>query len=711
LAFCLKVETHNSPSALDPFGGALTGIVGVNRDILGCGMGAKPIFNTNVFCLPLIEKEKDLPDRILTPRRILEGVRRGVEEGGNKSGIPTVNGALVFDKSYLAKPLIYCGTGGIMPRVCYGKPCESKQIIPGDKVCMIGGRIGKDGVHGATFSSMAFDEQSPVSAVQLGDPITQKRMTDFILEARDLGLYNAITDNGAGGLSSSVGEMAELSNGVRIDLSHAKTKYPGLTPFELVVSESQERMTLAVPPEHISFFLELAKRRGVEVSVLGDFTDTGRFEIYYEDKLVGDIELDFLHNGVPQMHLHASWKGVPPVPKCAYYSFDQYGAKITLDLLSRPNIASKEWIIRQYDHEVQGSSVIKPLQTVYPGTLQEFSSPNNAAVLLPDQDNFKGIAVASGICPRLSKWDTYLMAQSAVDEAIRNLLCVGIDFGRKESILALVDNFCWPDPVNDPEIMGALVRACYGLKDAAVALGAPIISGKDSMKNDYRGSLFDNDVHLSVTPTLLITAVACVSDINRVRTSDFKNAGDFIYFLGAKDRGLIGSELYQMFVEHNHPIPRDIGDHSKTLSEPYLSRPNWRLANNLYSWLGRSIGKEQARLRSLHDISEGGLFVALAESLISRGLGATLSIPEGEDLWDFAFGEGFHSFITSVASLDAPVLEAEWMSHNIPFFKLGEITPSGEFEVFWGGEKQVRNSWVIPVNDLRRAWLKEGYWE
>ncbi len=219
-----KVETHNSPSALDPYGGALTGIVGVNRDPLGTGMGARLIFNTDVFCLADPNRTVTIPRGLLHPRRILEGVREGVEHGGNKSGIPTINGSLSFDERFLGKPLVFCGTAGLLPALVNGKPGYQKEVKPGDRIIMVGGRIGKDGIHGATFSSEELHEGSPVSAVQIGDPITQKRMTDFLLCARDQGLYRALTDNGAGGLSSSVGEMAQGPGGCELDLTNAPLK-------------------------------------------------------------------------------------------------------------------------------------------------------------------------------------------------------------------------------------------------------------------------------------------------------------------------------------------------------------------------------------------------------------------------------------------------------------------------------------------------------
>jgi phosphoribosylformylglycinamidine synthase len=697
-AFCIKVETHNSPSALDPYGGALTGIVGVNRDILGCGLGAKPIFNTDVFCVAPLDYAEELPDRLMHPRRILDGIRRGVEAGGNKSGIPTVNGALVIDERFLGKPLVYCGTGGFLPRTIGGIACQTKEILPGDHICMVGGRIGNDGIHGATFSSLAMDESSPATAVQLGDPITQKRMADFVLEARDMGLYRALTDNGAGGLSSSVGEMARLCNGARMDVSRAKIKYPGLKPYELVVSESQERMTIAVPHEKLSLFTALAARRGVEVSELGTFTEEGALDIFYGEKRVGCLDLEFLHEGCPKLSLKGEWKGRPVPLPCIERAFESEAPQLLLDLLGRPNIASKEWLIRQYDHEVQGMSVVKPLHTVGSGTAAAASGPNDAAVLKPKPGSDAGIVIGCGINPRLSDLDPYLMAQSVVDESVRNVLCSGADFGRADSVLALVDNFCWPDPVSNSASCAALVRACYGLRDAALALETPLVSGKDSMKNDFRGKRGGQPVSISVPPTLLMTAVAKVSNLRNARTSDFKAPGDVIYLIGGNRLGLLGSELQTMLKERGRGLPA---------AKSRAGEPDWEEARRTYGWIGGATGKEQVRLRSLHDVSDGGALVAVAESMLARGLGAHLTLPAGVDGWELCFGEGFHSFVASCSEPEAAGLEAEWGSLQVPFRRLGIVTPLDRLEIVESSGRTVQ----VPVKQLRAAWQKAGYWE
>jgi phosphoribosylformylglycinamidine synthase subunit PurSL len=702
-AFCIKVETHNSPSALDPYGGALTGIVGVNRDILGCGLGAKPVFNTDVFCVAPLDYADTLPDRLLHPRRILDGVRRGVEHGGNKSGIPTVNGALVFDERYLGKPLVYCGTGGFLPRMIAGRRCELKEIFPGDRICMVGGRIGKDGIHGATFSSLALDDASPVSAVQLGDPITQKRTADFLLEARDLGLYRAVTDNGAGGLSSSVGELAQLSNGARMEVGRAKTKYPGLKPYELVVSESQERMTIAVQADMLAQFTALAERRGVEVSEIGEFTESGKFEILYHDKLVASLDLSFLHGGTPKLEITAHWSGLPELPKTETREYEKEAPHTLVELLAQPNIASKEWLIRQYDHEVQGTSVIKPLHTAHSGTAQVSSGPNDGGVIKPKSNSDKGIAVACGINAKMSDLDPYLMAQSAVDEAVRNALCVGAEYGSEDCVFALVDNFCWPDPVSDTEKAAALVRACYGMQKAALELGTPLVSGKDSMKNDFRGKKDGNPITISVPPTLLMTAVARVSEVRFARTSDFKSAGDVIYILGGGGLGLAGSELWDLRRKQKRPLPSS----GPVASEyPKIGMPNWERARQIYSWLGRTNGTTQVKFRSIHDISDGGLLVSISEGLFARGLGAKLTLPADVDPWEWSFGEGFHSFVVSATETDAPMIEAECKELGVPLHRIGSVSHQDRLEI-----QTPHGSWSIGTKQLKLTWQKGGYWE
>ncbi|HNY49890.1 MAG TPA: AIR synthase-related protein [Smithella sp.] len=593
-----KVETHNSPSALDPYGGALTGIVGVNRDPFGTGLGAKLIFNTDVFCFASPFHKKKLPPRILHPRRIYEGVREGVEHGGNKSGIPTVNGSIVFDERFLGKPLVYCGTAGIMPARIGGRTTHQKEIKPGDLIVMTGGRIGKDGIHGATFSSEELHEGSPVTAVQIGDPITQKKMTDFLLVARDRGLYRALTDNGAGGLSSSVGEMATYSGGCELDLTHAPLKYAGLQPWEILISEAQERMTLAIDPKKITPFLELAKKMDVEATVMGRFTNSGKFHVLYGGKTVAYLDMDFMHDGVPQMQLKARWKK-PKNREPRLTPLKNYGPELK-KMLARLNICSKESVVRQYDHEVQGGSVIKPLVGA------QNDGPSDAAVIRPLLDSMEGVVVAHGICPRYSDIDTYHMTACAIDEAIRNAVAVGADIDN----LAGLDNFCWCDPVQSEKTpdgeykLAQLVRANMAIYDYTTAFGVPCISGKDSMKNDYQ----IGKTKISIPPTILYSVIGPIRDVRKAVTMDAKQPGDLVYIVGETSEELGGSEWFAM--------KRFIGNTAPKVDA--------RKALKIYRSLHQAIQAEI--VASCHDCSDGGLAVALAETALAGMLGMTVDL-------------------------------------------------------------------------------------
>jgi phosphoribosylformylglycinamidine synthase len=673
-----KVETHNSPSALDPYGGALTGIVGVNRDPFGTGKGAKLIFNTDVFCFAPPNYDKPLPKRILHPRRIYEGVREGVEHGGNKSGIPTINGCIVFDERYLGKPLVYCGTGGIMPAFIAGKPSHTKDIQPGDRIVMAGGRIGKDGIHGATFSSEELHEGSPVTAVQIGDPITQKKMTDFLLIARDRDLYRAITDNGAGGLSSSVGETARLSGGCEMDLAKAPLKYPGLNPWEILISESQERMTLAVAPECMEEFFHLARQMDVEVTDLGSYTDSGMFHVRYGDKTVAYLDMDFLHSGVPQMRLRAKW--TPPRHEEPDFPEPEDMGEALRSMLSRLNICSKESVVRQYDHEVQGGSVIKPLV----GALND--GPSDAAVIRPVLDSFEGVVVANGICPRYSDIDTYHMAACAVDEAVRNAIAVGGSLDH----LAGLDNFCWCDPVQSEKTpdgqykLAQLVRANQALYDYTTAYGVPCISGKDSMKNDYQ----IGDTKISIPPTLLFSTIGRIDDVRKAVTMDAKEAGHLIYVLGMTYPELGGSEWYAMHGHIGNRVPEVRAGKAK----------------ELYDALSRAIRKEL--VASCHDCSDGGLGVALAETAFAGGLGMSVDLSlvpsagiERNDT--LLFSESQSRFVVTV-SPDAQDAFEEMM-HGVTIGRVGVVLSEGLLKIQGIGGNIIIEEDIL---HLKAAWQK-----
>ncbi|MDO9528808.1 MAG: AIR synthase-related protein [Syntrophales bacterium] len=673
-----KVETHNSPSALDPYGGALTGIVGVNRDPFGTGKGAKLIFNTDVFCFASPFYTESLPKRILHPRRIYEGVREGVEHGGNKSGIPTVNGCIVFDDRYLGKPLVYCGTGGIMPSKIAGNPTHTKEILPGDLVVMTGGRIGKDGIHGATFSSEELHEGSPVTAVQIGDPITQKKMTDFLLIARDKNLYRCITDNGAGGLSSSVGETATLSGGCEIDLKKAPLKYAGLQPWEILISESQERMTLAVDPKKIDEFLKLAGKMDVEATVVGTYTNSGKFHVLYGDDTVAYLDMDFLHEGLPQMRLNAKW--TPPQHEEPDFPEPEDMGSSLKEMLSRLNICSKESVVRQYDHEVQGGSVVKPLVGV------ANDGPSDAAVIRPILDSFEGVVVANGICPRYSDIDTYHMAACAIDEAVRNTIAVGGSLGS----IAGLDNFCWCDPVQSEKTpdgeykLAQLVRANMALYDYTKAYGVPCISGKDSMKNDYQ----IGNTKISIPPTLLFSTIGKIEDVRMAVTMDAKQPGHLVYVLGETYNELGGSEWFAMHGYTGNNVPQ----------------VNAQKAKILYEAL--SVAIKKGLVASCHDCSDGGLGVALAETAFAGGLGMfvklDLVLSEGIDRNDhILFSESQSRFVVTISPSAKSEFEKLMMDSTIS--NVGEVLSDGIFKV--GG---IEGNIIIEedINKLKETWQR-----
>jgi phosphoribosylformylglycinamidine synthase len=657
-----KVETHNSPSALDPYGGAMTGIVGVNRDPFGTGRGADLLVNVWGYCFASPFYLGELPKGLLHPRRVRNGVHWGVIDGGNQSGIPYGRGWELFDNRYLGKPLVFCGTVGSLPVEIDSKPGEEKYPRPGDAIVMVGGRIGADGIHGATFSSAALDESSPAQAVQIGDPITQRMMFDFLLEARSMGLYSAITDNGAGGLSSSVGEMAQGPGGARIDLELAPQKYAGLAPWEIFLSEAQERMTLAVPQDQVGPFLELAKRRDVEVSVLGEFTDSGALHVTYGKETVAYLDMDFLHGGAPEMNLVARWQ--PP-------HFSEPKKRPTdhsmtlLELLARPNLTSNEAKARHYDHEVKGLSVIKPWIGV------ETDIPAEATVSLARHGSLRGLVLSEGINPFISDLDTYAMAATAVDEAVRRQLCAGAKLDR----IAALDNFCWPDPVQsnstpDGEYkLAQLVRACKALFDVCQTYGVPLISGKDSMKNESTMG----GIKICVPPTLLVSAIGQIDDVRNAVTLDFKQPGDAIYLLGETGEHTGGSEYFRHLGDRDNRHPELGAPAPYVGNKPPTVDPDSSLA--LYQRLEQALQADL--IRSAATPAKGGLAVVLAKCSRGGGVGAKIDLqlaPGVEQIdSDIAlFSESNGRFVVTVASDDCERLES--LLHEMPAQRIGEVT-------------------------------------
>ncbi len=602
-----KVETHNSPSALDPFGGAITGIVGVNRDTIGFGLGAKPVGNTFGFCFgnpddtrPLY-RDKNLTQKMLPPKRIIDGVIRGVNVGGNCSGIPTVSGFARYDDRFRAKPLVFVGTVGLSPRKINGKLAHEKNAQSGDYIVIVGGKVGADGIHGATFSSVAMDSSSPATAVQIGDPITQKKLSDAIVkEARNLGLYTSITDNGAGGISCSVAEMAKECGGCVVDIEKVPLKYEGLTPWQIWISESQERMTLSVPKNKWKEFNALMESRGVLAVRIGEFNNSKDCVVKHNGKVIMKMAMDFLHNGLPTRSLVSEL-----TPKNLSEPKLPTNINVTdslLALLRSGNIGGFAWISEQYDHEVQAGSVIKPQSG--PGRVN-----TDAQVIRPLLSSTKGVVLSTGLYPSYSDIDTYHMAGSAIDTAIRNAIACGASMDN----LAILDNFCWCSSYDKSRLAELVlaVRACY---DYAVGYGTPFISGKDSMFNDFRG--YDkkgNPLSISIPPTLLISAIGVIPDINKAVTPEWKVAGDLVYVLGETHDELGASEYYKL-----------LAGNDTTKIGTQVPRVNWQKNKKTYKALEKAI--KTGVIASSLSISSGGIACALAKACTGSMLGADISI-------------------------------------------------------------------------------------
>jgi phosphoribosylformylglycinamidine synthase len=674
-ALCFKVETHNHPSAVEPYGGAATGIGGVIRDPLGTGLGAKPIANTDVFCFgpPDLPYEK-LPQGVLHPRRMFKGVRAGVADYANRLGIPTLNGAVLFDERYVANPLVYCGTLGLLPK----KIAQRGKQRPGDKVVLVGGRTGRDGIHGVTFASEQLTESSTAtssSSVQIGNPIVEKKMIDTILQARDRGLYVRITDCGGGGLSSAVGEMAE-ETGVKVDLEKVPLKYAGLSYAEIWISESQERMIIAVPPENIDKLMALFASEDVEANVIGEFTDDRRLQLYYSGERVCDLEMGFLHGGIPQLNREAVWE--PPRHPAPDFAQPPNLNESLLSILRAWNVCSKEWVVRQYDHEVQGGNVLKPLVG------RDNDGPGDAAIIQPIPGSSRGVIIANGINPGYADIDPYWMAASAIDEALRQIISVGGDLSR----VALLDNFCWGS-AGRPEMLGALIRAAQACYDMSVIFGTPFISGKDSLNNEfeYEGRT------ISIPHTLLISAIGVVDDMSQAISMDLKNAGNLIYIVGSTQCELGGSEYFKTRGLIGNSVPRVDPQQSKQLMESL------------------SVATGKGLVRACHDCSEGGIGVAVAEMAFAGWLGAKVDlkeVPLGEpiDRDDFVlFSESNSRFIVEVSPDKKDTFEKELK--DTPFALVGKVTEEPRLEV---SRRKGNKVISIPINELKEAWQRPLRW-
>ena len=661
-----KVETHNHPSALEPFGGANTGVGGVIRDVIG--VSARPIANTDVLCFaPLGMDDSQIPEGSLTPRRTARGVVAGIEDYGNKMGIPTVSGAVLFDEDYVANPLVYCGCAGIARKDQH--PTTPK---PGDCIVALGGRTGRDGLHGATFSSAELTHntgQTVGSVVQIGDPITEKAVLDAVMQARDEALYTAITDCGAGGFSSAVGEIGETT-GVDVNLEDVPLKYPGLRPWEIWLSEAQERMILAVPEANLARLSEICAIYNVEWTVIGRFTDDRRLRVRYGAQQVADLSMDFVHDGWPKPTLQAVWS--PPTPGLSEPARGSDPTRTLLRMLAHPDVSSKADVIHRYDHEVQAATVIKPLVGA------EDDGPSDAAVLHPlEIQGPEGLALSCGINPHYGRRDPYAMAWAVIDEALRNLVCVGADPDR----VALLDNFCWGNPAL-PDRLGSLVRAAQGCHDAALAYGAPFISGKDSLNNEF----VDADGRTrTIPPTLLISAIGHVPDVRQTLTMDLKRAGNLIYLAG-ETRAEFGGSLYHRLIGHDGgAAPAPVPDSLATMRALHCAA-------------------RADLIRAMHDLSEGGLGVAAAEMCIAGRLGMDLSLDalarhsDTDDTYGRLFAESAGRFLIEVAPENRTAFEAALDGSTLSC--IGRVTSEPHLTIQGGDGPLVTTS----VAALRAAW-------
>jgi len=669
---CFKVETHNHPSAIEPYGGANTGLGGVIRDILGCGMGAKPICSTDVFCVGQPDA-KEIPPGTIHPRRLLKGVMSGVRDYGNRMGIPTVNGAVFFDERYTGNPLVFCGTVVILP-----KSMSFKAAKKGDLAVVVGGRTGRDGIHGATFSSVELHEESETAssgAVQIGNAIVEKRVLDTILQARDRGLYTGITDCGAGGLSSAVGEMGE-ELGAEVDLEKVPLKYDGLSYTEIWISEAQERMVISVPPEKLDECLAVFRAEDVEATVIGRFPGDGKLKLRYNGQLVGELEMEFLHDGIPRFERTATY-AVPAEKPLKLAEKKDYGDDLK-KILASGNVCSKEWIIRQYDHEVQGGSVVKPL------TGAANDCPSDAAVVRPVLSHYKGIAIGNGMNPRYSDYSAYDMAANAIDEAIRNVVAVGGDPERT----AILDNFAWGSPEN-PDNLGALVLAARACQDLAVAYGTPFISGKDSLNNEFRVG----DKKIIIPHSLLISAISIVEDVRKCVTMDAKDRPGRILLVGETRDEMGGSHYCLVNGLQGGQVPK---------VDPVAGRKNFRL-------IARAI--REGLLLACHDLSEGGLAVAAAEMAFAGGVTLWLDLAKlgsgalREDV--LLFSESPSRFLVQVDPDKASRFEKLAQSEGVTVREAGQTDHGSELLIDGrNGRKLIRTS----LDALKEAWQKPLRW-
>ena len=660
-AICGKVETHNSPSAIEPYGGAMTGSGGVFRDILGTGQGAKVIISTDMFCFapPDLDPSK-LPPGTLNPDYLQRRVVAGVRDYGNRMGIPTNNGSVHYHEDFRAKPTVIVGSYGIIPE----DRAQMGQAIINDLVVAIGGKTGRDGIHGATFSSGEMTDRTinvNSSAVQIGNAIEEKRMSDAIIEARDKDLIRAITDCGAAGFSSAVGEMGE-NTGVTVDISKAPLKYPGLAPWEIWLSESQERMVTAIDPNNIQEFLDVCRKYNVEATVLGHFDGSDKLTVKFGDQVVANLDYSFLKDGLPQRVMTAHWEkpeleeGLPEVPS-------DWTATLKR-VLSHGNVASKEPIVRQYDHGVQGTNALPPF------TGENFDGPNDAVVLTPILGKPYGMVKSHGMNPILNRIDPYWGSVWATAEAMANYVAVGGDPDQA----VLVNNYIWPFP--DEESMGSLDRSVDAVVDCMDALQRPVVSGKDSLSSTYRGK--DGQV-IKIPPVLCMSVFGRIPDVKQTVTSDIKREGSNLYLVGALDANMGGSTYYDINGLVGNEVPKvDLDTLPKVLR-------------------GVHQAIKSGEVLACHDVSEGGVVSAVAEMAFGGNCGVQIDLDAQMERPDmFLFNETAGTFVVEVADAET----AKKLFGDLPHMVLGKTTQDKTISVKVGDKDLLAAS----TDELKQAW-------
>ncbi len=674
-AVCFKAETHNKPSSIEPFGGAHPGAGGVIRDIMGTGLGGKPIANTDVLCFaPPDTKWDEIPAGLLHPQRVLQQVIAGIQDYGNKMGIPTINGGVCFAPQFLGVPLVFAGSVGLIEReaAMKGKP------LVRDRVVLIGGLTGRDGIHGATFSSGELTHRSEAissQSVQIGHPLVQKKVLDALMDLKRERLFHAVTDCGGGGLSSAVGEMAN-PDGVTVELSQIPLKYP--LPFisDYWISESQERMLLAVPPANMLRVREICRRHDIDMADIGEFTSSGKLTLCFQDKIVAALDMDFLHNGCPHREFQLTTPAAPPrddhiLPAPSPEKL----AEALLTTLTHLDVCSKERVARIYDHEVQARTVVKPFM----GSRQR--GPADGAVLRPVYDSPRGVIIANGINVRYGLVDPYRMALSVVDEAVRQVIALG---GALEKT-AILDNFSLPSP-EDEKTVRDLDRAVDGLCEAARVYEIPIISGKDSFYNQFQS---DQGVVIAIPPVLLVSSLCVVDDVKDI-VSNYVTATDgLVYIVGLTRDELAMSCYFGQTGQHGTVVPG-------------LDLP---VAKETYRRLHQAMRDHQ--VLAAHDCSDGGLAVAAAELVIGATSGLEIDIAdipyEGDRRADFIlFSESNGRLLVLVDRGCADRFEQ--MMVGVPHARIGRIIPDNRLIITTGEQpllslsgETLYTSWSSPL--------------